>query len=265
MTAARALLSGLISLSCLWAEDARQRAPSFSADSIVNSANNRADSLTPNTIATIYGSELAFSTRAVSAEDTRNGSLPSTLAGVRVLVGPLFASLIYVSPVQINFVVPCNLLPGQTSLRVHREGTLSAPATINLLETSPAVFLVDPVTIAATHVDGSLITPASPARAGEFVILYGTGFGPTNPQQIYERVPSSAASILRLSELRVFLDDSPLSSDRIAYAGITPGFPGLYQINLRLPDDLRKPPGLRIVLGDRTSQIALQLAVETAP
>ena len=45
-------------------------------------------------------------------------------------------------------------------------------------------------------------------------------------------------------------------------AGITPGYPGLYQINVWLPDAMTNPnPELRVALGDQISQVALSLPV----
>jgi uncharacterized protein (TIGR03437 family) len=65
--------------------------------------------------------------------------------------------------------------------------------------------------------------------------------------------------------LRVLLDGQPVPSENILYAGITPGYAGLYQVNLRLPEMMTKDnPELVVALGDQTSQSALILHVATA-
>src|SRR5213080_104801 len=122
MAAAFLLLAALFFPSCLGAQDSKAPPPTFTADSIVNSANNSSASLTPNVLASIYGTALSYSTQAVSLETVGAGQLPATLAGVQVTVRGLHASLLYVSPTQINFLVPSNLLPGQVDVSVFREG-----------------------------------------------------------------------------------------------------------------------------------------------
>ena len=82
-------------------------APQYSAATVVHSATNL-PILAPNTFATIYGKELAYTTRAMSASDMDGGLLPVALigTGVRVMVEGLAAPIWYVSPTQINFLIP---------------------------------------------------------------------------------------------------------------------------------------------------------------
>jgi uncharacterized protein (TIGR03437 family) len=85
--------------------------PAYTAASIVNSATNLADALAPNAIATIYGTDLSYGTDQASSANLVNHMLPEALAGVRVYVGNYLTSLYYVSPRQINFLIP-ELRPG---------------------------------------------------------------------------------------------------------------------------------------------------------
>ena len=261
MAAAYLLLAALIFRSCLGAEDNKGPSPSFSPDSIVNSANNSSASLTPNGLATVFGSHLAESTASVG--DVGASELPTSLAGIRISIEGIFVSLLYVSPSQINFLIPSNLKPGNVTLRLIKQG-LALDARIKLLDAAPALFAVaDRVT--ATHADGSSISPDAPARPGEIIVVYCAGLGRTNPLQLYGMIPRSAASILLLDGLRVLLDGQPVPSENILYAGITPGYAGLYQVNLRLPEMVTKDnPELVVALGDQTSQSALILHVATA-
>jgi uncharacterized protein (TIGR03437 family) len=62
--------------------------------------------------------------------------------------------------------------------------------------------------------------------------------------------------------LRVLLDEQPLSAGSVLYAGITPGYPGLYQINIRLPETIGKSdPELRVLLEEQSSQRSLVLRI----
>ena len=263
MSAALPPLAALVLQSCLWAQASKAPPPSFSSDSIVNSGNQSAASLAPNVIATIFGSNLAFSTAAVSYQDVVISEAPNTLAGVKVTVGGLPAPLYYVSPAQINFVIPSGLLPGVADLIVFREGLASPKVSINLLDTAPALFLAPGRgSLAATHADGGVISDDAPARAGEIIVVYGTGLGLTEPRQIDGEIPRSAARIARMDRLRVLLDGEALPAESVYYAGITPGYPGLYQINLRLPEQMiKQDPELLVALNDQVSQNELRLRV----
>ena len=99
--------------------------PSYTAAGIVNAADNETHSLAPNTLASLYGVRLSYVTAAISPSDIQGGVLPTVLpgTGVHVTVGNLPATMYYVSPDQINFLVPANLLPG----RVHCSGCFGRP------------------------------------------------------------------------------------------------------------------------------------------
>jgi uncharacterized protein (TIGR03437 family) len=256
------LLAALLFRSCLWAQGSGIPAPSFSPDSVVSSGNGSSDSLTPYGIASIYGSNLAFSTEMVSLESVGHGLLPRTLAGVTIIVGGVSASLLYVSPGQVNFLMP-NLLPGATTVVVVRDSSASPPSSINLLDAAPALFVIDAIP-AAEHVDGSLVSTSSPANPGEVIVVFCTGLGQTKPAQINGMIPTVAASILLRSQLQVLLDGVAVPDANILYAGITPGFPGLYQINVRLPADLAGSPALQIALENQLSQSSAQLPLAGA-
>ena len=81
-------------------------APAYTAAGVVQAATQMPGALAPNTIATVYGANLAYSTHAVTTADLEGGSLPTTLDGVRVVLYGFYCGLFYVSPGQINFLVP---------------------------------------------------------------------------------------------------------------------------------------------------------------
>ena len=263
----RAALSLLALLSCALlpgAEDARRlSAPSYSVASIVNSATNEPGAIAPNTIISIYGQNLSFETKAISEADIVGLQLPTVLAGtgVRVFVGNIPAVVYFVSPGQVNVLVPNNLRPGSFHLQLTRDGRAGPAIRITLRPAAPALFPLDPTTAVATRADGSLVSWEQPAKPGEMVVLYATGLGPTNPNPPYGQVPHTAALIERLDELEVLLNGTAVETARIAYAGQTPGFAGLYQINLLLPDDAPPNPEIRIAVGDDSSPIGVFLPV----
>jgi uncharacterized protein (TIGR03437 family) len=252
------LLAALLFVSFLPAD-----APIYSADSLVNAADNQPGLLAPNTIATLYGKNLAYGTKTLTPDDIRGGVLPTVLpsTGVRVLVNGLPANPYYVSPTQINFLVPPNLLAGPSTVQLVIDGLAGPPISVPLGAADPALFQLDQQNIVATRADGSLITSATPANPGDLVVLYATGLGQTIPPVGYGELPSAAASLKMLSDFQVLLDGSPVDSSSIAYAGVAPGFAGLYQINLLLPGSTGSNPEIRIAIGDALAKAGLHIPV----
>jgi uncharacterized protein (TIGR03437 family) len=239
--------------------------PSYSTESIVNAATQTVEALAPNTIATIYGTNLAFSTS--SAVGTLSGStLPTTLAGVTVYVNLFPGHLFFVSPTQINFLIPYELTPGVVTIEVARQGAAGPPAKIQLNSTSPGLFPWNGNYAIATHLSGALVSPDAPATAKEIIVIYAAGLGRVSPDTTSGRLVTSAAAILAITQMQVMLAGVAVPSANVLYAGLAPGFAGLYQINLRLPDSLPANPEIRIAIAGQTSPASIQLpARESAP
>ena len=234
--------------------------PLYSADSIVNGANFAPGPLAPNSIATVFGTDLAWSTETLTAENTASGFLPNHLADTRVYVYNQPASLIYVSPTQINFLIPGNLLRGPYPVRVVRQGVTGPEVSVTLVDVVPQFFQTADGYVIAQHADYSLITPDHPAVAGEIVVVYATGLGRTLPNPASGEIPTYPGLMARLNDLQVSVGGAVLGTEQIYYAGITPGFAGLYQINLKLPLTLGRDPELCAGVGDQAGRSGLKLA-----
>jgi uncharacterized protein (TIGR03437 family) len=238
-------------------------APSYSAASIVNAATQTAGALAPNTIATLYGTNLAFGTAAVTASNLNAGTLPTSLDGVSVLVYNTAAPLLFVSPGQINFIVPYGLLPGMVTVVVDRQNQAGPVVTIQLDATAPGLFLWNGNMAIATHLNGSLVSSTAPAKAGEIIVLYAAGLGSVSPATTSGRLAPSAASMVAKPQMQVLLNSTPCPAASVLYAGLAPGFAGLYQINLTLPTPVPVNPQIQIaVAGAQTSPAAIQLATQ---
>jgi len=232
--------------------------PAYTLASVVNSATGVSGDLAPNGMVSIYGTNLAYSTEAAPAG---LGILPRMLAGVSVTVGGLPANLFYVSPQQINFLVPSTLISGFLSMNVVREGVAGPVLSFVLKDTAPGFFPTDTGNVIGTHTDGTLVTVDSPAARDEVVILYAAGLGRTNPDMDPGRPSTRAAPILLLSQLSLLLGGAVVDPTRILYAGVAPGFAGLYQINLRIPVTTPENPEIRAFIGPQGSPSFLKLPV----
>ena len=82
----------------------------------------------------------------------------------------------------------------------------------------------------------------TPAAPGEYIILYGTGFGATDPPLTAGQIPTSAYPDGRLTRLastdvRVAFGDIEVAPTDIFYIGGAPCCAGLYQLTVKVPDN----------------------------
>jgi adhesin/invasin len=184
--------------------------------------------LAPGTILSIYGSNL-------SAQPVPNTqpSLPATLGGTSVTMGGIPAPLYYVSPTQIDAQVPFELLPGdQYEVIVETAGAFSTPGSIQVIAAAPGIAAFPNGMIIAQHADYSLVTTASPAIPGEYIVIYLAGMGLTNVP-VADGAPSPSIPLASpLIAPTLTLNGVVVPS---SFAGLTPTFVGLYQMNLQVP------------------------------
>lgn len=264
MLAARALLAGLSIARLLLGADteARRFAPSYASSTVVHAASQQSGTFAPNTIVTLYGRQLAYVTRAIGAADVRDGLMPTVLSGtgVKVLIDNVPAPIYFVSPGQVNFLLPVGLKEGVRKLHLSLDGIAGPVVEFRLAASAPGLFLRQPGQALAVRLDGTLAGSENPARPGDTLILFATGLGQTEgaPPRAGE-VAKAAAALLAIDGFAVKLNDRPLPRDHIYYAGLAPGFAGLYQINLRVPDDAPADPEIRLVTMDAESPVAVRL------
>ena len=199
----------------------------------------------------IYGSNLSATTRTWNYGDFSGISAPASVDGVSVLVGGQAAYISYVSPTQINALIPSNAATGAQQLIVTTPTGTTAAYGITIRGTQPR--LAAPANLnaagkqytAAFFLDGTYVLPAvatgrRAAKAGDVIVLYGTGFGSVNPAvnagQIAAQLgPLSAPFKMSIGGVTA----------NVLYAGITPLIlgpvaqtmynVGLYQFNVQVP------------------------------
>ncbi len=206
-----------------------------------------APSIQPGSWFSIYGTNLITGT----VPQSWNGDFPTALGGTSVSVNNKPAYLWYAAPGLINAQAPDDSTRGPVNVTVTTSSG-SATSTVTLTDQSPSFSLfADAKHVAGIIVrpDGSgsngsgpssydLLGPAGtslgfqtvPARAGDVIVLFGVGFGPTNPPVAAGR-PNSAGSAQAAGT--IVLEIGP--------AQVTPFFSGigtlsgLYQINFTMP------------------------------
>lgn len=254
-----------LALAVLVCTTARGQAPAYSVAGIVNAANFAPGPFfAANSVVTIFGTNLSNASNGVSANQVPGGTLPTSegMAGTSVYVANMPVPLLYVSADQVNFLIPTNLIPGTVPVRVVKQGLTGPEVKITLVPGAPALFTTpDGYIIAEDWNAGyAVIASDAPAHAGDLVIVYATGLGAAG-QNATGFVPASAVPIDNLASLNVYVNGVAVNRSAILYAGLTPGFAGLYQINLLLPADCGPDPEIRVAIGSQESPPGSKLYV----
>lgn len=198
----------------------------------------------PSSWIEIYGSDLAVSPQTWSDNDFRGLNAPTALSGTSVSIGGQQAFIQYLSPGQINALVPNGVAAGSQQLIVTTPGGTSAPTAVTIEAVKPGLLAPASFRIGATqHVvallaDGTYVLPpgAIPgvasrrARPGETLVIYGVGFGSTSPA-----IPVGQIATTPNSLAAPFTISIGGTQATVSYGGLAPSFVGLYQFNVVVP------------------------------
>jgi uncharacterized protein (TIGR03437 family) len=189
---------------------------------------------------TIQGSNLAntFPGRKWRTDEVVNGNLPTSLDGVSVTIDGKPAFVYYISPTQINVQAPSDSATGPVSVVVTNNGSISAPATAQLQAAAPAFFLYPGTNEAiASRLpdftpigDPSAVAGTVAAAPGDLLVLWGTGFGATNPTVSAGTTVGGAPIVVTPPTVTV----GGVTAQVIS-AVLTTGTAGLYQVTIQLP------------------------------
>ena len=179
----------------------------------------------------IQGTNLANDTRLWKTSDFAGNNLPTSLDGVTVTIDGKAAFVEYISPTQINVQAPSDGATGAVNVVVTNNGLASAPATAQLQTAAPAFFMTPTSNVIASVLPNyTPVTSGAPAMPGDLVVLWGTGFGPTNPPTAAGTVVSNAPATSTIPIVTVGGIQVPVVS-----SVLTTGTVGLYQITIQLP------------------------------
>ncbi|NBO63486.1 MAG: hypothetical protein EBU88_01325, partial [Acidobacteria bacterium] len=199
--------------------------------------------LAPESLATAYIQNQGSSRLALETVESAPGTLPAELGGTKVWVRGQAAGLLYVSPDQINFLIPTGLEPGVASVVITTVDGATLRTEIEVAPVSPALFAADgtgrnaPVGIAQVYRRSDLVVQSlfddapgadrsSPARLEPVdgdsemtLVLYGTGIRGYGD----------------LNRVRAIIGDVEVPVDSVKP---DPDSPGIDQLQVRLPDSL---------------------------
>ena len=211
---------------------------------VVNAASSApaGNPISPGEFVTLYGTGLA------NSKQTAAPPYPLSLNGVSVLINNKPAPLYFVSPGQLNVLVPF-ATTGPTATIVVQNGSVNSnTVTVPVAATSPGVYTLDQSGSgggAILHADYGLVNPAKPAIGGETVLIYLTGLGTVkNPP-----ADGTAGTITTLytadADVVVYVGGEQAT---VLFKGLAPGYPGLYQLNVTLPQFLKASGNLPLAI-----------------
>jgi uncharacterized protein (TIGR03437 family) len=195
--------------------------------------------LAPGSLASLFGSGLADGLAI-----PLRLPLPASLGGLRVTVGGLTAPLLFVLPYQANLQLPFGLAPGTQPVEVTSlYGSVRFEVTLDAA--APGIFLLGPSSGAVLNQDGVLNSAVQPAARGSVLQVFATGFGEVAPAVgTGAQVPLSPLS-RTVATVSATLDGQPAP---VQFAGLAPGFAGLYQINVQVPAALAPHAAAQLVI-----------------
>jgi len=208
------------------------------SNGIVNGA-SFLSGIAPNSWITLYGTNLSSLTdtwaNAITGDD-----LPTSLDGVKVSVGGEPAYIAYVSPTQINALAP-NIGPGTVAVTVTNSNGTGSPISAAAQTVQPAFFQWGNYAVATRQdysyavKNGTFSTATTPAKPGDVIVLWGTGFGTTSPVAPVGVVTPSTTVYNTASPVTVTVGGAPAT---VYGAALTGGNAGLYQVAIQIPTAL---------------------------
>jgi uncharacterized protein (TIGR03437 family) len=203
-----------------------------------------AAAFSPGSLVSIFGINLARQSVLASTLP-----LPKQLGGASLKIGGVDVPLHFVSPFQINAQVPFDVPPGAAAIVVTLDGAEGSSLGAVVNAAGPGLFTASfdgrGPGIFLHGADFSPVSPSSPARRGEDILIYATGLGAVIPS-----VESGAAGpanplVSAVSSVSVEIGGR---EGQVSFAGLAPGFAGLYQINVRVPPDVTPSPDVSVVV-----------------
>ncbi len=193
--------------------------------------------VSPDGIASLFGSNLASTTASTSGS-----SLPTTLGGVNVNVGGLAAGLSYVSPTQINLVMPTSVSsPSSQLIFSYNSGSLAATGAARLQNAAPGIFTANGSGSGAPSGEWERFNSSGTLLASG-ALTTSIAFGaPTD--QVY--VILYATGVRHAGSTSVTVDGLGTT---VTYAGAQGSYEGLDQVNALLPNSLAGTGSVPLVL-----------------
>ena len=220
----------------------------------------------PGMLVSIFGTNL---TAAGQVYTVSTYPLPTQLGGTSVTIGGELVPLDVVTPNQINAILPFDL-PVNTTLPlvVSYNNMISAPEPVSMVASEPGIFTTAQNgaglgIVVIVHADGSQVSagPGNAAGAGDTLVIYCTGLGDVTPRGVAGTPAPAQPLAAAIDPVTVTLGGI---SAPVAFAGPTPGYAGLYQVNATVPSGVATSAQAPLVLtqSGRSSPVAVTIPIK---
>jgi uncharacterized protein (TIGR03437 family) len=221
--------------------------PLIDAGGIANAASG-APIIAPGAFISIYGANMAGGLTVASSTP-----FPDSLGATEAFLGGQPLPLYFTSGGQVNAIVPYDIAPNSSQQLIIQAGNaLSQPEPVTVAAAQPGVFTQNQSGSGPGAILGqkpgkvaALNTAANPASAGDALLIFCTGLGTVTPAV----AAGSAASTTVLSNT-----DNPVTvtvgekDAQVLFAGLAPGFVGLYQVNVIVPSGIAAASDVPVAL-----------------
>lgn len=212
--------------------------PMVNSGGVTNAASG-AHIIAPGAFISIYGVNMASGMTLAPSTP-----LPDTLGSAQGFLGGEALPLQFSGANQINAVVPFDVSVNTSQQIVIQAGdALSQPVSVDIVTAVPGVFtqnqsgsgpgaiLVQPAGSTKTAMN----TAANPAHAGDALLIFCTGLGTVTPKVTAGSVAPSSPPAKIDNDLSVTVGGHDA---QVLFAGLAPGFVGLYQVNVTVPSGI---------------------------
>jgi uncharacterized protein (TIGR03437 family) len=227
----------------------------------------------PGSVATLLGTGFVKS----GAKAAETSPLPTSINGLRVQSDGTDLPVFYASEDQVNFQCPQSTPGASVLLTIQSDTGSSAPLSTTMEFATPGIFALDgsgkgqgailvsgTANLAMTRTKG---IPSQPAARGTFISIYAVGLGPTDVE-VPAGAPSPSNPLAKLSApVDVLIGGEEAE---VNFAGLAPGYTGLYQLNARVPAATSIGPSIPVQVvvhrpdGSSVSSNVVTIAVSTA-
>jgi uncharacterized protein (TIGR03437 family) len=185
--------------------------------------------IAPGEFINIYGSGLP-------AKNASAPPFPTNLGGVQLVINNTPAPIFQITATNVYGVVPYSITGPTATIVLVNGGTQSNIITVQVASTAPGVASLAQNGLGAgaiTHANGTVVSTSSPAARGETVVIYLTGLGAVTPPVTDGAPPTKLTS--SNSVQAVYFGATAVAASSLLFQGLSPQYPGLYQINVTIP------------------------------
>ena len=217
----------------------------------------------------VLGEQLSFGPLTVGQAPP----LATQVGGAKVLVNGVEAPMYYSSYGQLAFQMPYETPIGAVDVQVDRDGQRSNKVSVDVAARAPRLLLIGVGSYGAiVNQDGSIPMPRGsfpgvnthPAQIGDTLTIYAIGLGPTSPAPASGQPAPSSEPLARVLSTPTINFGGGIGGTPVIpfYAGLTPTYAGLYQVNVTIPENVPKGiVNLTLVFPDSVSN-PVQIVIE---